>query len=184
MDAAAVTPAEKIAFLRSAGAQPDDPAGIELVETHFAWIFLGERFVYKLKKPIRFERIDFVALESRRASCELELSLNRRLAELTYLAIVPLTLSHGELRLGRSGTVVDWHALHVAPGRRSRRSRGVLARPSHAVSPDGRGARRPRERLVAGPSARKADGLSAEARGVSFSAGYRPPSAAASNGAQ
>lgn len=108
MDAAAVTPAEKIAFLRSAGAQPDDPAGIELVETHFAWIFLGERFVYKLKKPIRFERIDFVALESRRASCELELTLNRRLAELTYLAIVPLTLSHGELRLGGSGTVVDW----------------------------------------------------------------------------
>lgn len=112
--------ADKIAFLRRADAYADAPASVETIETHFAWVFLGERFVYKLKKPIRFERIDLTALESRRASCELELTLNRRLAESTYLAIVPLTLSAAGLAIGAPGTPVDWLVkMHRLPGDRT-----------------------------------------------------------------
>ncbi len=103
-----ITTADKIAFLRRPDAYADAPSGIDVIETHFAWVFLGERFVYKLKKPIRFDRIDYTALESRRASCELELTLNRRLAESTYLAIVPLASGPEGLALGGPGTPVDW----------------------------------------------------------------------------
>jgi len=79
-----------IRFLSRADAYPDRPLGLEIVETHFAWLFLSRRFVYKLKKPIRFRGLDLTTLAARRANCELEVALNRRLADGVYVGVVPL----------------------------------------------------------------------------------------------
>lgn len=109
-----VSLAEKVSFLGSGRAFPDCPDRVESVETHFAWVFLSPRFVYKLKKPIRFGLIDFRDREARRAYCELEVTLNRRLAEDTYLRVVPLVRTERGLAVGDDAVgddadgVVDW----------------------------------------------------------------------------
>jgi aminoglycoside phosphotransferase family enzyme len=100
--------AAKLEFLRRPDAYPDRPREVEVVETHFAWVFLSRRFVYKLKKPIRFHVVDFTTVSARRANCELEIVLNRRLAEAVYIGVVPLVLAGGRLALDGGGEVVDW----------------------------------------------------------------------------
>ncbi|MFZ2406615.1 MAG: hypothetical protein WAW41_15890 [Methylobacter sp.] len=100
---------EKIAFLRQPDNYPDRPKRIEVVETHMSWVFLTENFAYKLKKPVRYNFLDFSTLEARQKDCEWEVSLNRRLAGQVYLGTVPLTLQgDGGLQLGGEGRVVDW----------------------------------------------------------------------------
>ena len=87
---------------------PDRPLAVEVIETHFAWLFLAGRFAYKLKKPLRFHDFDFTSLATRRANCELEVALNRRLAPAVYIGIVPLTADGAHLFLGGPGTPVEW----------------------------------------------------------------------------
>ncbi|WP_242676701.1 AAA family ATPase [Rhodococcus sp. ABRD24] len=50
---------------------------------------LGDR-VYKAKKPIRTEFLDFRTVEARRSVCAREVSLNRRLAPDVYLGVIEL----------------------------------------------------------------------------------------------
>lgn len=100
---------EKVAFLRQSEAYPARPARVDVIETHMSWVFLAGELVYKLKKPVRYEFLDFSTLEARRENCEREVELNRRLAADVYHGVVPLTLgSGGSLKLGGAGPVVDW----------------------------------------------------------------------------
>jgi aminoglycoside phosphotransferase family enzyme len=72
-------------------------------------VFLTGRFAYKLKKPVRYEFLDFRTVQARQRSCEEEVRLNRRLAPEVYLGVVPLTRNpDGGLRLGGFGEPVDW----------------------------------------------------------------------------
>ncbi|MBK8740827.1 MAG: hypothetical protein IPM02_15450 [Betaproteobacteria bacterium] len=80
-----------------------------MIETHMSWVYLTDRHAYKLKKPVRYDYLDFSTLEARRQSCEDEIRLNRRLAPDVYLAAIPLTVdAEGGLRLNGTGAVVDW----------------------------------------------------------------------------
>ncbi|MEJ2760399.1 MAG: hypothetical protein P8126_02360 [Gammaproteobacteria bacterium] len=100
---------KKVAFLREPGHYPAGAGRVEVIETHMSWVFLTEDRVYKLKKPVRYEFLDFSTLESRRLDSEREVILNRRLAGDTYLRTLPLTLEkNGELRLDGDGEPVDW----------------------------------------------------------------------------
>jgi aminoglycoside phosphotransferase family enzyme len=100
---------EKISFLRQPAIYPDKPKRVEVIETHMSWVFLTDSFVYKLKKPVRYEFLDFSTLEDRQKDCEWEVSLNRRLAGHIYLGTVPLTLQrNGELQLDGEGQLEDW----------------------------------------------------------------------------
>lgn len=101
--------AEKVRFLSDPAAYAGATGHVETKETHMSWIFLTDRRVYKLKKPLRRPFLDFTSIDSRRHFCEEELRLNRRLAPSTYLSVVPLRSSpDGGLRLGGSGVIVDW----------------------------------------------------------------------------
>ena len=100
---------EKITFLRQPDVYPDRPKRVEVIETHMSWVFLTEKFVYKLKKPVRYDFLDFSTLEARQKDCEWEVSLNRRLAGQVYLGTVPLIIQKdGNLHLDGNGRVVDW----------------------------------------------------------------------------
>lgn len=92
------------------GLRGASPSGREpWIETHISWVFLTDRFAYKLKKPICFEFLDFSAPALRRQSCEDEVRLNRRLAQDVYLDVVPITIdAQGSLCLDGESTPIDW----------------------------------------------------------------------------
>lgn len=97
------------------GRLPDDLVrpDVTLIETHISWVLLGPSEVWKIKKPVDFGFVDFRTLEQRRAACEAEVRLNRRLAPDVYLGIVPVTEDeNGRLRFGGTGPIVDW-AVHM-----------------------------------------------------------------------
>jgi aminoglycoside phosphotransferase family enzyme len=98
----------KIDYLSRPHAYPERPATIETIETHFAWVFVAGELVYKLKKPLRSHDLDFTTLAARRANCELEVALNRRLAPHVYLGVVALCVQSGRLTLEGAGTPVEW----------------------------------------------------------------------------
>jgi aminoglycoside phosphotransferase family enzyme/predicted kinase len=90
-----------------------EAAGFELIETHISWVFLGSADVYKVKRPVDLGFLDFTTLEKRRAACDAEVRLNRRLAPNIYLDVVPITVDDsGAHSVASKGRAVDW-AVHM-----------------------------------------------------------------------
>ncbi len=81
---------------------------IALEETHISWVILTEEFVYKIKKPVVFDFLDFSTLQKRKFYCNEEIRLNKPWAPNLYLDVVPVTLVDGQPRFAGSGTVVDY----------------------------------------------------------------------------
>lgn len=101
--------AEKVRFLSQPRAYGPGVAQVEVRETHMSWVFLTERHVFKLKKPVIYPHLDFSTLEKRRRNCEAEVRLNRRLADGVYLGILALRRrAGGTLTLNGPGELVDW----------------------------------------------------------------------------
>ncbi|HTU31695.1 MAG TPA: AAA family ATPase, partial [Solirubrobacteraceae bacterium] len=77
--------------IRAALARPDTyshhPASVEIRETHISWLFLAGERVYKLKKPLVLDFLDYGSAERRREMCREEVRLNRRLATDLYLGV-------------------------------------------------------------------------------------------------
>lgn len=87
----------------------DHPTGdIALVQTHISYVLLAGDYVYKLKKPVNFGFLDFSTLEKRKACCEQELLLNRRLCPDIYLELVTVNKSGEKYSLGGDGEVVEY----------------------------------------------------------------------------
>ena len=99
---------EKVSFLANPRIYADRPKHLACRETHMSWVFIGDTFVYKLKKPVRFSYLDFSTLARREIACRAELRLNRRLAPSVYIEVVPLTRPATGLTLGGNGPPVDW----------------------------------------------------------------------------
>src|SRR5262245_36937927 len=83
-----------IEAMSSPAAYPYPVEGVEVRQTHISVVFLAGAFVYKIKKPVRFDFLDFSTLEQRRHFCEEEVRLNRRLAPDVYLGVVPILQSN------------------------------------------------------------------------------------------
>ena len=118
---------EKVDWLSRPESYAGSPLAVEAIETHFAWVFLAGRFAYKMKKPLQFREFDLTTLATRRANCELEVALNRRLAPAVYLGTVPLYRRNGRLSLEGPGTPVEWLVkMHKLPRERALdRARGT-----------------------------------------------------------
>ena len=101
--------AANIAFLSRPENYPDATASVHVRETHMSWVFLTERYAYKLKKPVRYPFLDFSTLERRHNNSDEEVRLNRRLAPGVYLGVVALARDPtGRLRLEGAGEPVEW----------------------------------------------------------------------------
>lgn len=106
---AGVDLAAKVRFLRRRSSYPHRPANVDTKETHTSWLFLANNLVYKLKKPLRYDFLDFSTVQARRCNCEEEVRLNRRFSPEVYLGTEALTMgASGGLRLGGCGAPVDW----------------------------------------------------------------------------
>jgi len=63
-----------------------------VVETHISvLVFVGDR-VYKLRKPVRLDFLDFTDRAMREADCRHEVELNRRLAPDVYLGVADIVM--------------------------------------------------------------------------------------------
>ena len=69
---------------------PESTGKIDLIQTHISFVFLTEKYVYKIKKPVNFGFLDFSTLEKRRVYCQKELEINRRLCPEIYLQVVSI----------------------------------------------------------------------------------------------
>lgn len=86
------------------------PGSAEIRETHLSFVFLTATRAYKLKKPVKYDYLDFTTPELRRRNAEEEVRLNRRFAKDVYLGVTPVFWSQGKFHLGphADGSAVDW----------------------------------------------------------------------------
>jgi aminoglycoside phosphotransferase family enzyme/predicted kinase len=85
--------------LRRPESYPDRPAKVTVRETHISWVFLAGERAYKLKKPLVLDFLDYGTPERRRAMCEEEVRLNRRLAPGIYLGVRGVAVRDGGAEL-------------------------------------------------------------------------------------
>src|SRR5262245_5284269 len=98
-----------VRWLARPEAYPHRPDKVEQIETHISHLFLAGSYVYKLKKPVRYDFLDFSTLQGREQACREEVRLNRRLAADTYLGVAAISQGpSGEFRWDGAGEVVDW----------------------------------------------------------------------------
>lgn len=106
---AGATVEEKLAALSTPSTYGPEVHEVRLIETHFAWVFLTQDTVYKLKKPIVAPDLDLDTPAKRQHNCREELRLNRALSPAIYLGIETLVRgADGRLRLDGEGVAVDW----------------------------------------------------------------------------
>jgi aminoglycoside phosphotransferase family enzyme/predicted kinase len=100
---------EIIDFLSNPANYPDRSRDVSFIETHISLVFLGDAFVYKVKKPLAFDFLDFSSLEARKRACEEEVRLNRRLAPDVYLGVVPIyKKAGGAMTFAPEGELVEY----------------------------------------------------------------------------
>ncbi len=73
---------------------------LQLLETHISWVILTGPFAYKIKKPVKFDFVDYSTLALRRRYCRQEVELNLRFAPDIYLDVVPIFPREGRLMVG------------------------------------------------------------------------------------
>jgi uncharacterized protein len=92
---------------------------IQHIETHISHVFVTDDLVFKLKKPVSFDFLDFSTLELREKACRDELQLNRRTAPEVYIAVEPVYEAGNAFRLNyvsaerpetakETEQIVDW----------------------------------------------------------------------------
>jgi aminoglycoside phosphotransferase family enzyme/predicted kinase len=82
---------------------------VSVVETHGALVFLTPHEAWKIKKPVKFDYMDFSTLGKREAACRREIEINLPHAPQIYLGLVPVTREPGgALALDGKGEPVEW----------------------------------------------------------------------------
>ncbi len=106
----AVTPLDTslIDSLMSPAAFSHPVRAVQLIETHISWVFLAGDYVYKVKKPIALDFLDFRDLERRKFYCEEEIRLNQPWAPDIYLDVAPITDDNGQPRFGGGGAPIEY----------------------------------------------------------------------------
>ena len=95
-------------FLRHPSSYPHHLRSVQVVQTHCSFVFLVERFVYKVKKAVNFGFLDFSTLEKRKHFCEREVTLTRRLSPDVYLGVVAISKIGESYTFGEGDKVVEY----------------------------------------------------------------------------
>jgi aminoglycoside phosphotransferase family enzyme len=87
---------------------PETFKKVTLAQTHISNVFIGDEFVYKIKKPVNFGFLDFSTLEKRKYYCNKEVELNSRFSKGVYLGVFPVTFNGIKHAINGKGDVVDY----------------------------------------------------------------------------
>ena len=118
---------------------------VERHETHGAIVFLAGDFAYKLKRAVRFPYMDYSTPERRRAACEAEITVNRRVAPSLYLGVRSIREVNGHLSFGEADDpqAQDWvvvmkrfpqSALLEQMRRKGELTESVMRKLAHAIA--------------------------------------------------
>ena len=94
--------------MESSDFYPHPVSKIEQRETHISKVFLTGTYVYKIKKSVNLEFLDYTTLEKRNYYCHQETTLNRRLSHNIYLGVIPITCKEGRYYLSGAGEAVEY----------------------------------------------------------------------------
>lgn len=75
-------------FLEQPESYPHQADEVQHIQTHISHVFIAGTFVYKLKKTVNFDFLDYNTLEKRKKLCYQEVKLNRRLSDDIYLGVI------------------------------------------------------------------------------------------------
>ena len=89
-------------------AYPEMSDKVTLAQTHISTVFIGDDFVYKIKKPVNFGFLDFSTLEKRNIYCNREVELNSRFSQDVYLGVYPVTYDGKKHGINGKGEIVDY----------------------------------------------------------------------------
>jgi len=89
-------------------AYPETPKKVTLAQTHISTVFIGDKFVYKIKKPVNFAFLDFSTLEKRKYFCNKEVELNSRFSQDVYLGVYPVIFNGKKHTINGKGKIVDY----------------------------------------------------------------------------
>ncbi len=81
---------------------------VKLIQTHISYVLIAGDFVYKFKKPVDFGFLDFSTLDKRKACCERELTLNKRLCPDIYLNLVGVQQDDGKYSLAEEDSGIEY----------------------------------------------------------------------------
>lgn len=96
-------------FLADPRSHHPSPPRVDRIDTHGAIVFLAGDTVYKVKRAVRYDYMDFSSLARRRAVCRREYDLNSRTAPQIYRDTVAITCQgNGKLAIGGDGRPVEW----------------------------------------------------------------------------
>ncbi len=87
------------------------PAERSLIETHISSLVLAGGYVYKLRKPLKFDFLDFSTPALRHFDCLEELRLNNRTAPQLYVDVLPIVGTPDAPRIGTHADApraIDW----------------------------------------------------------------------------
>ena len=87
---------------------PEATKKVTLAQTHISNVFIGDEFVYKIKKPVNFGFLDFSTLEKRKYYCNKEVELNSRFSNDVYLGVYPVTFDGTKYSINGKGEVIDY----------------------------------------------------------------------------
>ena len=87
---------------------PHPVSSIAQRETHISHVFLTGDYVYKIKKPVNLDFLDFTTLKKRRHYCRQEVILNKRLSRNVYLDVISICLKDGNYHLSGPGIPVEY----------------------------------------------------------------------------
>ncbi len=91
------------------GEFPSPCENASLVETHISWVILCNKYAYKIKKPIKYDFLDFSTLSLRKRYCLRELELNQRLTKGIYLDVKAIRNDGSSLGIDKlNGHVIDY----------------------------------------------------------------------------
>lgn len=99
---------QTVKALMTPAAYDEEADMIELIQTHISYVFVIRKFVYKVKKAVNLDFLDFTTLEKRRLYCEKEIEINRRLCDDMYLEVVPINKSNGIIKIKGEGETVEY----------------------------------------------------------------------------
>jgi aminoglycoside phosphotransferase family enzyme len=97
-----------VSALMEPAAYPEPTSAVQLIQTYISWVFITDRFAYKVKKPVDFGFLNFTTLRRRHHYLHEELILNRRLCPDLYLEVLPIAVRGGGMHIGGQGHPVEY----------------------------------------------------------------------------